>query len=180
MPEKPEFSHPVPVASLEAGDAVSDAADAATLVALARRFDVPAVRALSFTARAAPWGPGGWRVSGVVDAAFTQTCVVTLEPVDTALTESFERFFAPPARMAEAEALFHADAEEAPEPLAEAIDFGEIAAETAALALDPYPRKAGVDFGGALTAPPGVAPMTDEDARPFAGLAALRGRNDEN
>ncbi|MCX8227096.1 MAG: DUF177 domain-containing protein, partial [Sulfitobacter sp.] len=32
----------------------------------------------------------------------------------------------------------------------------------------------GAELGQAVYAEPGVAPMTDEDARPFAGLAQLR------
>ncbi|PIP96957.1 MAG: hypothetical protein COW75_09460, partial [Rhodobacterales bacterium CG18_big_fil_WC_8_21_14_2_50_71_9] len=106
----------------------------------------------------------------------TQVCVVTLEPVDTDFAEPFERFFAPKARLDEAAGLLDPEGEETVEALGEAIDLGEIAAEAAALAIDPYPRKPEAAFDGVLTGPPGVAPLTDEAARPFAGLATLKGK----
>lgn len=167
-----EFSRTAPVDSLDPQQTVSGEATEAERAALARRYSVPAVRRLSFRAAARPWGPGGWRVAGVVDAALTQICVVTLEPVDTVLSESFERFFVPARRMGEAEGLLPED--EAPDPLGAVIDFGEAAAEAAALAIDPYPRAPGAAFDGVLAGPPGEAPLTDEAVRPFAGLAALK------
>jgi uncharacterized metal-binding protein YceD (DUF177 family) len=174
---RPEFSRPAPVGTLGAGAEIVGEADAAERAALARRYDVPAVRSLRFTAAARPWGPGGWRIVGRVSAELTQTCVVTLEPVDTRFEESFERFLAPAERLEAAEELLDPEADEAPEPLGESIDFGEIAAEAAALAIDPYPRRPDAAFDGAIKGPPGVAPMTDEDARPFARLAALKDRD---
>jgi len=172
----PEFSRTIPAAALSAGAPLEGAAKAQECAALAARYSVPAVRALRYAATAAPWGPGGWRVKGVVTAALTQVCVVTLEPVDTNFAEPFERFFAPKARLDEAAGLLDPEGEETVEALGEAIDLGEIAAEAAALAIDPYPRKPEAAFDGVLTGPPGVAPLTDEAARPFAGLATLKGK----
>ncbi len=179
---KPEFSRPVAVAALERAPARLEpiVADENERMALARRFDVPAVRALSARAEIAPWGPGGWRVWGIADAGFTQTCVVTLEPVDTAISEPFVRFFAPAARMAEAAELLGPHSGDALDALPESIDIGEIASETAALAIDPYPRRPQASFDGLVQGPPGVEPLTDEALRPFARLAALRtGRDRE-
>jgi hypothetical protein len=45
-----------------------------------------------------------------------------------------------------------------------------VATEALALALPSYPRKPGVTFGG------GAAPADDGETRPFAALAALRGK----
>lgn len=172
----PEFSRSVAVARLDSGAPMKGVAATEECAALAARYGVPAVRALSYTAQAAPWGPGGWRIHGAVTAALTQVCVVTLEPVDTSFTEPFERFFAPPARLDDAADLLDPDGEEEVAPLGETIDIGEIAAEAAALAIDPYPRKPEAAFGGVLTGPPGAEPLTDEAARPFAGLATLKTR----
>jgi hypothetical protein len=56
-------------------------------------------------------------------------------------------------------------------PLEGRIDLGELAAETLALALDPYPRWEGAD----AVAEQGM--LADEfDAGPFAGLKALKDR----
>jgi uncharacterized metal-binding protein YceD (DUF177 family) len=178
---KPEFSRTVLVEALRDHGGAATRADAteAECDTLAARFGVLAVRALGFEAEVAPWGPGGWRVTGRVRAGLTQTCVVTLEPVDTELDEPFERFFAPPRRLEEAQALLDDDAEEEAEALGPAIDLGEIAAETAALGLDPYPRRADAAFEGRVQGPPDAEPLTDEAARPFARLSALKRPGEE-
>ena len=45
--------------------------------------------------------------------------------------------------------------------------------ESVALNLPQYPRKDGAELGQHVHAEPGTQPMTDEDTRPFAGLADL-------
>ncbi len=59
------------------------------------------------------------------------------------------------------------------DPLPEVIDLVEIAREVLALTLPPYPRAPGAALGEAVFAPPGEAPLRDDDLRPFAALAAL-------
>ena len=53
------------------------------------------------------------------------------------------------------------------------IDLAEVAAEALALALPLYPRAPGAELGTLVAAPDGVAPLSDADLKPFAGLAAL-------
>ena len=48
------------------------------------------------------------------------------------------------------------------------------------LALPLYPRSENAELGEAVFTEDGVAPLKDEDTKPFAGLAALRDRFDEN
>jgi hypothetical protein len=177
---EPEFSRPIAAEDLPAAsDApVRGAATPEECAALALRFNVPAVRWVRFEASVSPWGPGGWRVKGRAEAGLTQTCVVTLDPVDTEVSEPFERRYVPARRLAEATGL-DPDADEAPEPLGGGVDPGEIAAEAVALGIDPYPRAAEARFDGVTGAPPGVEPLDDTAARPFARLAALRRRDGE-
>jgi uncharacterized metal-binding protein YceD (DUF177 family) len=63
------------------------------------------------------------------------------------------------------------------------IDVSAVMAEALALHLPLYPRAGGADLGEAVFTEPGLAPMRDEDAKPFAGLAGLRdtltGRSDD-
>jgi hypothetical protein len=54
------------------------------------------------------------------------------------------------------------------------IDPGLLAVESLALALDPYPRASGVPRAEYQAAPPGVAPLADDDLKPFAKLAVLK------
>ncbi len=48
--------------------------------------------------------------------------------------------------------------------------------EALTLALPLYPRADGADLGEPVFTEPGKRPLTDEDARPFAGLKDLRDR----
>jgi hypothetical protein len=171
MKPTPEFSRPIPVENLQDGLEVAETADADECAALTERFGLPQVRSLSMRGALHRWGPGGWRLEGVVRAGFVQTCVLTLERIDTELEEPFQRYYAPAATLADAARML---GEDEPDPLGDGVDVGEAAAEAAALAIDPYPRRPGVDFDGARSGPPGAAPLTDEAARPFAALAALR------
>lgn len=110
-------------------------------------------------------------VTGRVRAKVGQTCVVTLEPMESSIDEAVDLTFAPTAAGAgepvgEIELRPH---EEPPEPLAGGmIDVGALATEFLVLGIDPYPRKSGVEF----------APLTvGEDApKPFAALEALKKR----
>ncbi len=104
-------------------------------------------------------------VSGQVNARVGQKCVVTLEPIESDLTEAVDLIFAPPETLP----MQAADADEPPELLVDGkLDLGAIATEFLLLGIDPYPRKAGAEF-----APVNV---DDEGAHPFAGLEALKKR----
>ena len=111
-------------------------------------------------------------VTGRVRARVGQTCVVTLEPLETVVDEPIELTFAPPTAAGTPAATGPDRAspeEEPPEPLTgSAIDLGAIATEFLILAIDPYPRKEGAAF-----APP---PVEDDTPHPFAALAALKKR----
>ena len=114
-------------------------------------------------------------VRGRVSALVGQTCVVSLEPMESAIDEPVDVTFAPPppgAEASESEALGHQlgeAEEEPPEPLiGGAVDLGALATEFMMLGIDPYPRKPGATF-----TPPNVG---DEGAHPFAALAALKKR----
>lgn len=132
-----------------------------------------------------PHGRHGWALAGLVEASLAQECVATLDPAPAEIHESVERLWLPAEELAALEAAkeetsvdpdeLDLDAEE-PELLPERLDLGPVVVEALALALDPYPRAPGADFADAIAGPPGVAPMTDEDARPFAGLADLKAR----
>jgi uncharacterized metal-binding protein YceD (DUF177 family) len=176
-----ELSRPLSVERLreDGGAALAIAATEAERAALARRFGALGVAAFEAEIAVAPWGPGGWRLDGSARAALTQTCVVTLEPVETRIDERFTRYYAPESRLDEAAELLDADARDELEPLGAEIDAGEVAAEAAALGVDPYPRRADAAFGAHVHGPPGVEPLTDEAARPFAKLAALKGGRSE-
>ena len=114
----------------------------------------------------------GIAVTGRVQAHAEQICVVTGESVAAMIDESVAlRFVAEDAAMAPEEIELGGDALDTLPYAGGAIDLGEAAAETMALALDPYPRAPGAE---AVLRAAGV--VSEEEAGPFGALAALRGR----
>jgi hypothetical protein len=110
-------------------------------------------------------------VAGFVSALVAQTCVVSLESIENSVEEAVEVLFAPMA--GEAKAAFDEnaplEAQDPPEPLVgETVDLGALATEFLVIGVDPYPRKAGVEF----------APLKigDDGPRHFAALEALKKR----
>lgn len=110
---------------------------------------------------------------GEIDAAVTQACVVTGEPIPARLRAPIQVRYVADA--------FAASGDEEVELMAEdcdtlpieggKIDIGELAAETLVLALDPYPRSSGAD--AAMQERQGAGP---EEVSPFAALKDLKDR----
>jgi uncharacterized metal-binding protein YceD (DUF177 family) len=172
MPESAPFRRIVRVEAIpQDGQTLAIEASPSEREALALLYRIPAIAALTATLRVERAGQGGARVMGAVHAEFTQVCVVSLEPFAATVDEDIDVKFAPQPEgnsgrrpLRETETVSIADEDE-PDPVIEGkIDVGALAAEFFALALDPYPRKPGVEF---------AAPA--ESARaysPFAALAA--------
>ena len=174
----PEFARPMRVADLPRdGVSFRETASAGERAALAARYGALGVKRFAVEGRIAPSGEG-WLLTGKALARVSQTCVVTLSAVDQIIEEPFARLYLPDAPDPDLAADLEDEAEDPPEPLGRFIDPGEAAAETAALALDPYPRAEGVEFARAGAAPAGAQELTDEDAKPqpFAALAALKAK----
>src|SRR5206468_2729455 len=117
---------------------------------------------------------GRFHVVGSLRARVGQTCVVTLDPIETDIDEPIDLVFAPPEQIPELSDLVDEAAEsegaipDPPEPIVNGfIDLGRLATDALLLALDPYPRKPGVVFD------PPVEPDDPED-HPFAALKALK------
>jgi uncharacterized metal-binding protein YceD (DUF177 family) len=141
----------------------------------AARLGIEAVRKLRFEGEILPAGRTDWHLRGKLGATVVQPCVVTLAPVTTRIdTGVSRRYLADFSEPEEEEAEMPEDDTE--EALPDRLDLAEVMLEALALALPDYPRAEGADLGEANYAAPGVAPMTDADAKPLAGLAALRDR----
>ena len=118
---------------------------------------------------------GQVHVTGRVQAKIGQTCVVTLDPVESEIDEAVDLIFAPggqslpPADPAEDDDDDGAtDITDQPEPIVDGvIDLGRLATDVLFLAIDPYPRKAGAVFEPQVVA-------ADPEDHPFAALKALQ------
>lgn len=166
----PEFSRPFALDTIGAGGrAVAIAADAAERAALARRFGWRAIERLGaeavLTERA-----GGVDAAGRLDAAIIQSCVVTGEPLAATIRTRFSLRFLPPELIGDGEEveLGGDDLDVLPFD-GGAIDLGEAAAQTLALAADPFPR--GPHADAALRE---AGALGEGEAGPFAALKGLR------
>lgn len=166
----------------ETGRHVEMAADAPTREAIAAFADVNSVPALRASFDVTRHGKDGLRVSGEVRATVGQTCIVTLEPMETEIVEAVDVIYEPPAsdaasiRAASANpgataAPVFADEEDPPEPLVGGIaDLGALATEFLLLGIDPYPRKPDATF---------EQPSANTgELGPFAALARLKRGDD--
>ena len=152
-----EFSRLVPLASLvSAGYRQRIAAEPAEREALAARFGLVALDRLAADVVLHRQAGGIVLLEAVFEAAFVQSCVVTLEPVHRTITERFALRYGPPGK-AEADIMPAAE-EPAFEPLAgEAIDIGEAVAQELSLQLPPFPRLAEAAIGAAGETDPPAA-----------------------
>ena len=168
--------------------------------ALATRFDLPSIAALSATVRIARRRDGTVHVRGSWAARYTQICVVTTEPFVLDRTEPLETVFEPVdpdlAPFGLGEAVIDVDDVDT-EPLADGvIDLGELVAQAFGVQVDAHPRGPGADAAatpwsaadgedgahhspGTPTVPQPPAygdeagPIPDAGQRPFAALASL-------
>jgi hypothetical protein len=120
-----------------------------------------------------PIRDGRVHVVGRVSAQIGQTCVVTLDPIDSTIDEAIDLIFAPASQIRElAETIddSEGDAEipDPPEPIeGGVIDLGRVATDALFLGINPYPRKPDAVFE-----PP--AALIDPEDHPFAALKALK------
>ncbi len=141
--------------------------------ALTQDLDLQALRKLSFNGAVVSIGKTDWQLEARLGATVVQPCVVTLEPVTTRIdTTVLRRYVHDYSDPDEPEAEMPED--ESTERLGQWIDPAQVMQEALALAVPDYPRKDAAELGQLVYTKPGEAPMTDEDARPFAGLADLK------
>jgi uncharacterized metal-binding protein YceD (DUF177 family) len=143
-------------------DAVADVGGLREVLSAKASFDVT------------PLSGGRFHVSGHVRARIGQTCVVTLDPMESEIDEAIDLIFAPPEQIPQMAALVdeseHSDGEtpDPPEPIENGmIDLGRLTTDALYLAVDPYPRKPDAVFKPLVEA-------ADPEDHPFAALKALK------
>ncbi|HEX8579217.1 MAG TPA: DUF177 domain-containing protein [Allosphingosinicella sp.] len=170
-----EFSRAFRIDTLGAGARdVAIKADEAERAALAERFGLLEIHALSATASLSR-ADEAVRASGRVTATVVQSCVATGEPVEEQVAEDFTIEFRPHPEVnapdeeielsgSELDVVFYDGS---------AVDLGEAVAETVSLALNPFPRSPEAEQA---LREAGVKSEEEakREASPFAGLAALK------
>lgn len=166
----PEFSRPWRLDQIGAGDSQTRIeATAEERAALATRFELLALDRLE-AEYAIRRDPIGIVATGRLWADATQACVATGALVPAAIDQPFTLRFVPePGDAAPEELELDADDCDTVFYTGGAIDLGEAAAETLALALDPFPRAVGAE-----EALRDAGVISEEQAGPFGALAGLK------
>jgi uncharacterized metal-binding protein YceD (DUF177 family) len=166
------FHHEIRLDQLRGGERVELAADAGECKTIGKRLGLDELERLEASASLDKKGEIV-RATGRVQAALTQHCVVTGDPIATLIDEPFDLVFQPsqPDSAADSEIELAADDCDTVFYDGAAIALGDAIADTLALAIDPYPRSAGAD---AALKEAGV--LSEAEAGPFAALAALKGK----
>jgi uncharacterized metal-binding protein YceD (DUF177 family) len=152
---------------------------------LADRFDLQDIAELSAELSLRRVRGDAVRLDGTIHAKVTQTCVVSLQPVPAAISETIAVNFAEEAAEDAGEVEVAYDLDDAPEPIIHGrIDIGEAVAQQLALALDPYPRAPDAEIPAAYVGdatPPaegtsvaGQEPEGTTPVNPFSVLGKLK------
>jgi uncharacterized metal-binding protein YceD (DUF177 family) len=146
---------------------------------IAQLLELVALDRLDFACGFERRGQGRLFLRGSLSAAVTQTCVVSLEPVASALQVPVEVEFWPASSTEElvesTDETAHYGMLDWPEPIREGkIDLGPVIYETLATALDPYPRREGASV--AWTGVGTESSAGDKAESPFAALERLKRR----
>ncbi len=164
----PEFSRPERLDAIGTGEReVRIAADDAERTALAARFGVLAVDRLE-AVLAVRREAAGIAVRGRVTGAVTQACSVTGVPLAAEIDEPVALLFV--ERLDDQEEVeLDASALDTVEIEGGVVDLGEAAAETMALAIDPFVRSPDAE---AVLREAGV--ISEDEHRPLGALSGLR------
>lgn len=169
------FSYAVKVGHISAKPVrIKLEANEAELKALAVFWEIVSVQSFKAELQVTRWKKDGLKVNGQVKAEITQECIVSLADVPSRIDEEFEQIFVPEgsklARLVlndEGEIIVSAEGDDIPEQFSgDTIDAGVLVTEIAALAIDPYPRKDGAEYGE----PDVKDEVVDAKPSPFAAL----------
>ncbi len=153
--------------------------DAGARAKIAQDLGIRSVRKLRLHGRLRAEERYDWQLNAKLGATVVQECVVTLEPVTTRIDVDVTRSYRTDLPEPEGDD-WEMPEDDTVEDLPQHLNLTNLMVEALALALPDYPRAPGVELGEAVFTAPGVAPMTDEDAKPLAGLAALRDKLQED
>ena len=165
-----DFDQRLPLDQIRDGDRIDLSAGETECAAIADRLGL---RALDrFDAHAVLARDGRKiRATGRIKASLEQSCVATGEPVPAHVDEAFDIMFLPEPRTGRADEEIELGSDDLDTMFHDgsAIELGSAIVDSLALALDPYPRSA-----GAAAALKEAGVLSEEEAGPFAALAALK------
>ena len=176
--DRPVLSRPLKVDEIKDGASGEIAVSDADMEAVATMLDLAALDGLTLAYRFDHRGDGRLHLVGTLRAKVTQTCIVSLDPVETRLEAPVEVEFWPAELIGPSERSTEEPGRPGlfdwPEAIVDGrIDLGPIIYESLATALDPYPKREGARLDWSQE-PPGDG--EGAGSGPFAALAALKRR----
>ncbi|WP_417261507.1 YceD family protein [Celeribacter sp.] len=142
---------------------------------MAATLGLSSVKKVSFEGKMVPVGKRDWRLEGVLGATVVQPCVATLAPVTTRIDAEVTRtYLAELKEETTSEEEVEIPEDETTEPLPVSLLLSAVAEEALALAAPDYPRVEGAELAVTQFTESGKEAMSDDDAKPFASLKALR------
>lgn len=174
IPDQSELYRPVDMgALLDSGRNVDITASVEECAAIATRLGLVALRDFRVRGRLDVVKRG--RVTSFdarLTAVVTQTCIVTLEPVEAVIDDVIEvRLLSQSETKAQQELDIDIDEDDFEITETGIVDVGDIAVQYLALALDPYPRSPGA---GEVVLPKEGADDESTTANPFEVLKKLK------
>ena len=140
---------------------------------IAKTLDIVGIKKLRLEGEITPVGKTDWELKAKLGATVVQDCVVTLEPVTSRVDEPVIRVYTAHFEVPNEDDV-EMTVDENVEPLPAIVDLVDVMIEALALCLPAFPRLAGAELGNIAVTERGITPMSDDDAKPFAGLGDLR------
>ena len=166
-----DFTCRVPIDRVRDGERIDLVASEADQARIAKQIDLISIGRLE--AHCVLEHRGSEIVArGRVKAALELACVASGEPVPAFIDEAFELHFQPePTRVPDEEVELSGDDLDTIFHDGQGIELGAAIADTLAVSIEPYPRSA-----NAAEALQQAGVLSEEQAGPFAALAALKGK----
>ncbi len=187
LPDR-EWSYPIIADEVpSAGKAYELVPSDAERKAIAKRLGIVSLDELKAQVTLERDGGHVIKASGELAARVTQSCVVSLEPVESDIDDVFEAWYADHDEVASFRRAQHdalnkkemadlpmLEEHEDPEPIENGqIDLGELVTQYLSLSINPYPQKEGVEYANKETERP--VPEPDRlRPNPFAALKNWR------
>ena len=166
-----DFTFRVPIDRVRDGERIDLVASDADRAAILKKLDLVSIGRLEAHCALDHHGKAV-RARGRIKAALEQACVASGEPVPAFIDEAFEiQFQSEPTRAPDEELELSGDDLDIVFHDGQGIELGEAIADTLAVLIDPYPRGPNAE---ATLSEAGV--LSEEQAGPFAALAALKGK----
>ena len=151
---------------------------------LIKRLDLLSLKRVFFKGNLSPLAENRWALKAELRATVKQKCVITLKPVQTVVSETVNRTFAPLDVQKGSEIIDDGASpvffDDTLQEFNDTIDLLEIIFEELTLILPLYPKFDGAKLDSYTVTEPGKKPLTEENLKPFAQLSNLKDKLEKN